>query len=182
MPGRTSTRSGSCCIRCSAGVPPFDGESAQSILMKAGHRHSGADPAAPERGPAHAPPPLVDRALAKDPAERFQTAEELSRALVDALPTASAGQRADALSRPLRGPPRPRGPRSWWGASPGALMVCRSHPACRRGRHSPTVSPKPAQAPGCARPRRRGAFTSSAQRRRRYHRLLLVARRGRGGW
>jgi len=32
---------------------------------------------------------VVDRALAKDPAERFQTAEELSRALVDALPTAA---------------------------------------------------------------------------------------------
>ena len=32
---------------------------------------------------------VVDRTLAKDPAERFQTAEELSRALVEALPAAA---------------------------------------------------------------------------------------------
>src|SRR5258706_18199 len=32
---------------------------------------------------------LVDRTLAKAPAERFQTAEQLSRALVEALPTAA---------------------------------------------------------------------------------------------
>src|SRR5712664_1264579 len=55
-----------------AGVPPFDGESAQSILMKQA-----------------TPADVVDRTPAKDPAERFQTAEELSRALVDALPTAA---------------------------------------------------------------------------------------------
>src|SRR6266566_4540055 len=64
MPDRTSTRSGSCCIRCS---PAF--------------RRSTATP------PTLAG--VVDRALAKDPAERFQTAEELSRALVDVLPTAA---------------------------------------------------------------------------------------------
>ncbi|PYP08477.1 MAG: hypothetical protein DMD56_12630 [Gemmatimonadetes bacterium] len=48
---------------------------------------------------------MVDRALAKDPAERFQSAEELSRALVDALPAAaqdSVGMRSSVLSGALQ--------------------------------------------------------------------------------
>src|SRR2546422_1643842 len=71
-----------------AGVPPFDGESAQSILMK----QATATPVPIQQRRSDVPPTLagvVDRALAKDPAERFQTAEELSRALVEALPTAA---------------------------------------------------------------------------------------------
>ncbi len=71
-----------------AGVPPFDGESAQSILMK----QATATPVPIQQHRSEIPPTLaaiVDRTLAKDPAERFQTAEELSRALVDALPTAA---------------------------------------------------------------------------------------------
>ncbi len=71
-----------------AGVPPFDGESAQSILMK----QATATPVPIHQHRSDVPPPLaavVDRALAKDPAERFPTAAELSRALVEALPTAA---------------------------------------------------------------------------------------------
>jgi len=71
-----------------AGVPPFDGDSAQSILMK----QATVTPVPIQHHRSEIPPTLagvVDRALAKDPAERFQTAEELSRALVDALPTAA---------------------------------------------------------------------------------------------
>ncbi len=71
-----------------AGVPPFDGESAQSILMK----QATATPVPVRQHRSEIPATLadvVDRTLAKDPAERFQTAEELSRALVDALPTAA---------------------------------------------------------------------------------------------
>jgi serine/threonine-protein kinase len=71
-----------------AGVPPFDGESAQSILMK----QATATPVPVREHRREIPPALaevVDRTLAKDPAERFQTAEELSRALVEALPTAA---------------------------------------------------------------------------------------------
>src|SRR5207249_9435487 len=48
---------------------------------------------------------VVDRALAKDPAERFQTAEELSRAVVGALPTAaqdSVAMRSFVLSGALQ--------------------------------------------------------------------------------
>ena len=74
-----------------AGAPPFDGESAQSILMK----QATATPAPLRelRGDVSAElAAVVDRSLAKDPVERFSTADELSRALVQVLPTA-AGDR-----------------------------------------------------------------------------------------
>ena len=71
-----------------SGVPPFDGDSAQAILMK----QATATPVPIRRVRRDVPGPLaavVDRTLAKDPAERYQTAEELSHALVEALPTAA---------------------------------------------------------------------------------------------
>src|SRR2546428_8696574 len=86
-----------------AGVRPFDGESAQSILMK----QPTATPVPIQQRRSDVPPTLavvVDRALAKDPGERFQTAEELSRALVEALPTAaqdSVRMRSPVLSGAL---------------------------------------------------------------------------------
>lgn len=70
------------------GVPPFDGDSAQAILMK----QATGTPAPVRRLRRRVPPELaavIDRMLAKDPAERFQTAEALCEALVDALPTAA---------------------------------------------------------------------------------------------
>ncbi len=87
-----------------AGVPPFDGDSAQSILMK----QATATPVPIQQHRSEVPPTLagvVDRALAKDPAERFQTAGELSRALVEALPTAahdSVRMRSSVLSGALQ--------------------------------------------------------------------------------
>ena len=80
-----------------------DGESAQSILMK----QATATPLPIQQHRSEIPPALagvVDRTLAKDPAERFQTAEQLSRALVDALPTAaqdSVRMRSPVLSGAL---------------------------------------------------------------------------------
>src|SRR2546427_1170567 len=71
-----------------AGEPPFDGESAQSILMK----QATATPVPITRMRTDVSQPLaavLDRMLGKDPAERYQTAEEVSRALVGALPTAA---------------------------------------------------------------------------------------------
>ena len=82
------------------GAPPFDGESAQSILMK----QATADPVPVRRLRSDVPPALanvIDCLLAKGPAERFQTAEEVSRALVEAVPTAvrdSVRVRRGALS------------------------------------------------------------------------------------
>ena len=71
-----------------AGAPPFDGESAQSILMK----QATVDPVPIQRVRGDVPQALaavLDRMLAKDPDERFQSADELSRALIAALPTAA---------------------------------------------------------------------------------------------
>ncbi|HKW41660.1 MAG TPA: serine/threonine-protein kinase [Gemmatimonadales bacterium] len=71
-----------------AGVPPFDGDSAQSILMK--QATAEAVPIRRLRGDVPvALAGIVDRTLAKDPNDRFQTAEQLSRALVEALPAAA---------------------------------------------------------------------------------------------
>ncbi|HET7379947.1 MAG TPA: serine/threonine-protein kinase, partial [Gaiellales bacterium] len=71
-----------------AGTPPFDGESAQSVLMK----QATAEPEPIRRLRGDVPSALaavIERMLAKDPAERYQTAEELSQALVVALPGAA---------------------------------------------------------------------------------------------
>ena len=71
-----------------AGAPPFDGESAQAILAK----HLTAPPPPMRSHRRDVPADLVvvlDRMLAKDPARRFATAAEVSRALVAALPTAA---------------------------------------------------------------------------------------------
>jgi serine/threonine-protein kinase len=71
-----------------AGELPFDGESAQAILMK----QATATPTPIRRLRRDVSPELagvLDRMLAKEPAERFQTAEAVSRALVEALPTAA---------------------------------------------------------------------------------------------
>jgi hypothetical protein len=82
-----------------AGAPPFDGESAQSILMK----QATAIPTPITRLRSDVPPALaavIERLLAKDPAERYATADELSRALVAALP-AAARDRVRVRAGPL---------------------------------------------------------------------------------
>ncbi len=71
-----------------AGTPPFEGESAQSVLMK----QATVDPVPIRQLRGEVPAALaavIERMLAKDPADRYQTAEDVSRALVDALPGAA---------------------------------------------------------------------------------------------
>jgi len=71
-----------------AGEPPFDGDSAQAILMK----QATADPTPVREHRSDVPAPLatvVARMLTKDPAERYQTAAEASAALVEAVPAAT---------------------------------------------------------------------------------------------
>ena len=71
-----------------AGTPPFEGESAQSVLMK--QATVDAVPIRQLRGDVPASlAAVIERMLAKDPAARYQTAEDVSRALVDALPGAA---------------------------------------------------------------------------------------------
>jgi serine/threonine-protein kinase len=71
-----------------AGNPPFDGPSSASILAQ----QLTQKPAPIRRNRADVSEELaavLDQMLAKDPAKRYQTATEASRALVDALPTAA---------------------------------------------------------------------------------------------
>ncbi|MFL5441380.1 MAG: serine/threonine-protein kinase [Myxococcales bacterium] len=71
-----------------AGNPPFDGPSSASILAQ----QLTQKPAPIRRVRSDVSEELaavLDRMLAKDPARRYQTATEASRALVDALPTAA---------------------------------------------------------------------------------------------
>ena len=70
------------------GAPPFDGDSAAKIIAQ----QLTATPPDIRRARPDVTSELagvLDRMLAKDPAQRFQTAAEVSRALVDALPTAA---------------------------------------------------------------------------------------------
>src|SRR5436189_435844 len=74
-----------------AGEPPFDGESSASVLAK----QLTVAPPPLRRTRGDVPPDLagiVERTLEKDPARRFQSAADLSRALVGALPTAARDQ------------------------------------------------------------------------------------------
>src|SRR2546423_13907014 len=71
-----------------AGTPPFDGESAQSVLMK--QATVAPVPIRQLRGEVPAAlAAVIARMLSKDPADRYQTAEDVSRALVDPLPGAA---------------------------------------------------------------------------------------------
>jgi hypothetical protein len=71
-----------------AGTPPFDGESAASILAQ----QISAFPTPIQTVRREVPDALafvLDRLLAKDPARRYPSASDASRALVEALPTAA---------------------------------------------------------------------------------------------
>src|SRR2546426_12713352 len=103
-----------------AGEPPFDGDSAQSILMK----QATADPTPIREHRSDVPAPLataVARMLAKDPAERYQTAEGASGALVEAGPPAPRGGGAGRGGLPAPGVQAPLGGRVLPGAGPGAV-------------------------------------------------------------
>lgn len=79
-----------------SGAPPFDGDSTAKIIAQ----QITAVPTDIRRVRVDVSPELaivLARMLAKDPAQRFQTAAAVSRALVDALPTAARDR-----VRPLR--------------------------------------------------------------------------------
>ena len=84
-----------------AGAPPFDGPSSAAILAK--QLTQAPPPIRRERSDVSEELAVVlDRMLAKDPAKRYQTATEVSRALVDALPTAARNRVQVPLRRRLR--------------------------------------------------------------------------------
>jgi transcriptional regulator with XRE-family HTH domain len=79
------------------GRPPFEGSDALAVAVK--HLQEEASP--PSRTNPDLPPEwdaLILKAMAKDPARRFQSASEMARAL-DALPITARGDRAARASR-----------------------------------------------------------------------------------
>ncbi len=101
------------------GIWPFQGKTAVDVRHAV--LHAAPKPLALAR-PEATPPRLqtvLDRALAKEPRERYQTAAELRdelRAVLNEITTGGAGQPGEAL--PLTAPPRHLG-----GASPVARAV-----------------------------------------------------------
>jgi hypothetical protein len=82
------------------GSPPFDGTSSASILAQ--QLTQPPDPIRRERPDVGEDLAFVlDRMLEKEPKRRFQTAGELSRALIDALPTAARNRVRVPLRRRL---------------------------------------------------------------------------------
>src|SRR2546426_3629337 len=93
-----------------AGEPPFDGDSAQSILMK----QATADPTPIREHRSDVPAPLataVARMLAKDPAGRYQTAGGGSGGPVEAGSPAPRGAGGGGARLPPRGGQPPHGGR-----------------------------------------------------------------------
>ncbi|MFZ1864938.1 MAG: serine/threonine-protein kinase [Polyangiales bacterium] len=78
---------GAIMYECVVGKPPFEAPNAVGILSK----HLSEEPRAPSaRSPLSVPPEadaIIMRCLEKDPARRYQSAEELRRALIDYLAT-----------------------------------------------------------------------------------------------
>src|SRR5260370_48622 len=104
------------------GAPPFDGDSAQAILMK----QATATPAPIARlrsDVTSALAAVVDRLLAQDPGDRFQTAEPGSHALVGGLPVAARACITAATCT--------RGSRSGWSSACPALGATPCSAACR---------------------------------------------------
>jgi hypothetical protein len=84
-----------------SGAPPFDGPSSAAILAQ----QLTQDPAPIRRERSDVSEELafvLERMLAKSPGKRFQTATEVSRALVDALPTAARNKIRVPLRRRLQ--------------------------------------------------------------------------------
>jgi serine/threonine-protein kinase len=118
---------GASLFHCAIGHPPHTGNTVLEALLAA-HRGSFAIPESIESGLRD----VIERALARDPAERFQTAEELRKALHDVLEHRSSSQLTDSASaehdelRALLGADAP-GERETW------KRVYKLFAACRYG-------------------------------------------------
>ncbi len=117
--GPTSTPSASSRTRCSPGIPPLSGRSAQQMLAA----HVIEEPEPVERRRPAVPPmlaALVRDCLAKRPADRPQTASQVMH-LLDAIATPSGGTSATSAVRlPVHSEPSAR-KRKW--LVPAALLA-----------------------------------------------------------
>ncbi len=102
-----------------AGEPPFTGPTAQAVI---GRRF--VEPAPPVRRLRAGVPILVEeavaRALAREPADRFQTAAEFAHTLAEAAALPRASPTPEALPIPV---PRPPGRRRRWRLPAGVALL-----------------------------------------------------------
>ena len=148
-----------------AGIPPFDGPSPGSVIYRLLHDHPAPLPPTAYSGISRDVQGVLNHALAKDPANRFQTAEELAAVLRAAKDTAWRWEQerptvALRIKRPKPGgPPQPSPPTpprgtptqrpTWWPTTPGQTAsssgkgIVTRPPAPREGPLAP-----PASAPG----------------------------------
>ncbi|GLH73536.1 hypothetical protein GETHLI_20380 [Geothrix limicola] len=109
-----------------AGIPPFDGPSPGSVIYRLLHETPGPLPPTVFQGISRDVQGILQHALAKDPANRFQTAEELARVLRAAKDTSWRWEQerpttatkiplAPAERLPLKAAPTP--PRGFMAAS-----------------------------------------------------------------
>ena len=113
-----------------AGRPPFDGGSAVDILMA--HVGLAPTPFAPALGVPPALEAIVLRALAKDPAARFQTAEDMARALLDLVGGGRTSERMAAVPPPAPPLAQPQEPERTSQQMRGELPSVPVAPTARR--------------------------------------------------
>jgi serine/threonine-protein kinase len=166
--GRPDSRSdlfavGVILYECLAGIPPFDGPSPGSVIYRLLHELPMPLPPTAFQGISRDVQGILNHALAKDPGNRFQTAEELATALRAAKDTAwhwdqerptmghkirrPGPERAGLPPTPPRGmasvPPRPLpilpGPASTRGTGPQSRPVTKGTGPIAK----PTTAPRP---------------------------------------
>jgi len=138
-----------------------------------------ADPAAPARDPPTLAA-IVDRTLAKDPAERFQTAEQLSQALVEPSRLRRRTACGCALTVLSGAPPKPSWASEWWGAwCSGARRPVETSPHLG-ARPIPDSLAQPLRRQGALAAGDAALYVFSPAARDDFH-ALLVARPERGG-
>ena len=142
---------------CLSGRRPFEGDTTPTVLYKI--VNEAPEPIGAERlqGISPAVRSVLDRALAKNPDERFQTAEDLARALRAAKDPSWAGQVEEATSL-------------LQAAAPTAPVQPAAAASTQRIQAAPTVAPAPAAPAGG----RRGLWMGLA--------ALLLAGAGGAGW
>ena len=131
---------GVCLYEMIAGVPPFSGPNIPSLLVKI------CEATAPELDTNRGLAAVIARAMAKDPKERFESAEEMRRALLpiaraDTVPSAHAGP------LPPLSPERQEAPTMTAPPAPRILDAEPSRETKRSGATMPSAPPPRAMAP-----------------------------------
>ena len=89
-----------------SGLPPFQGEDRVAIALK--HLHDDPPPFSEELKIPHGVTYLVQKALAKDPAKRFQHADEMAEALTDYMRAGDLTPTSAPFHADNQSPDRPR--------------------------------------------------------------------------